>query len=60
MPIFSPDISEAYYDRERGDVRYKAMHLDAGQIDQTDGSIHLMYVDYAQNEMGTITNELTE
>ena len=56
---FFTDISEAYYDRERGDVRYKAMHLDAGQIDQTDGSIHLMYVDYAQNEMGTITNEMT-
>jgi AIPR protein. len=57
---FFTDISETYYDRERGDVHFKAMHIDAGTIDQTDGSIHLMFVDYDRTEIRTITNEMAD
>ncbi len=54
--LFS-DIRQVYFDRSRGDVKYKAMHIDAGSIDPTDGSIHLMFIDYDRTEIHTITNE---
>ena len=54
--LFS-DIRQVYFDRSRGDTKFKSMHIDAGSVDPTDDSIHLMYIDYDRTEIHTITNE---
>lgn len=54
---FFTDINEEFFEAERGDRRFKPMHIDAGAVEPTDDSIHLMYIDYDRSEISSITNE---
>lgn len=54
---FFNDINENFYETDVGNRTYKSMRIDAGYVEPSDNSIHLMAIDYDRNEMSYITNE---
>lgn len=51
------EISPCYYDFTKGTRAYKNMHIDAAYLDLSTNTLNLMYADFNDGEMKSITNE---
>lgn len=51
------EISPCYYDFSKGTRAYKNMHIDAAYLDLTTNTLNLMYADFNDGEVKSITNE---
>ena len=54
------EINQCYYSFNNGTRAYKSMHIDAAYLDLASNVLDLMYADYNEGEITSITNDFIE